>query len=272
MANWGWYYHVGPGYRFDFKRGGVDFRRTTTIDNSRLHIKFGNDFGKDWIDHTTVDRFYFYDNPELPHLINPNPSNPKGAKTWIRLVPNSILTQHKHRRGAERINDLISYHSGSPMTWQDIVKPKPVKLSDSRRVLLCPSSPNCYRYYYGTNRTQWIEQISQQLIELGYTPVLRGKPSRLHRREGNTLGRQIREDKILFTVSQHSVCALESILEGVPAVVTGPHSAGELATPWEEMIQGVLRTPELEQVEDWVDWICGNIRHRTELEQGTWHD
>ena len=272
MSNWGWYRHVGPGYRFDFKRGGVDFRKTTTIDNSRLHIKFGNDFGPQWIDHNTVDNFYFYDNPELPHLINPNPSNPKGEKTWIRLVPNAILTQNPHRRGAERVNDLISYYSGKKLTWQDIVKPKPVTIKRSRRVLVCPSSANCLHYYYGTSSSDWIDNICKHLRDLGYTPLVRGKPSRLQRKKGNTLGRQIQEDSILFTVSQHSVCALESILEGVPAVTTGIHSAGALATPWQEMCEGKLRTPDLDTVEDWVDWVCGNTYHISELKEGTWRD
>lgn len=273
MSKWGWYEWQGPGYSFD-PPNDTNFRKTTTIDNTKWYIKFGNDFGDDWIDHKTVKNFYFYDNPELPHLLYPNPANPKGAKDWIRLVPNEILTQPKSGSGTERINRLLSEHSGTSMVWQDLVYPHDVLWSNSNRVLVCPSSANCYHYYYNDDVNIWIKKTCDDLRRLGYEPVVRTKPSRTLRRDKplSRLGRELAQGDYLCTVSQHSVTALETILEGYPAVVTGVHGAGFLATPWEEFEQGEIRLPMTIEIESWMDTVLSNCRHKSEMKEGTWHD
>lgn len=269
-VKWGWYQQKEQGYKFNPSTGGVDFARVTELEPGKLSIKYGNDFGDAWIDHNTVPantEWYFWDNPQIPHLLYPNPANPKGAKDWIRLVPYNILTQTHTQSGTSRINDLLTEFAGRSLTWEEVVDPKPVKLKRSRRVLLCPSSPNCYTYYYNTTYAEWVQKYTTYYEQHGYEVLVRSKPTRKYRHlPQGRLAHQLEEDQILFTVSQHSVSAIESILAGVPAVVTGPHCGGLLATPWGED----LRTPDQDQVYAWVDTLLGDTRHKIEMWEGTW--
>ena len=274
--NWGWYKHNGSDtYRFDPGKNVNDFNKITEPTDGLL-IKYGNDFGPEWIDHTSIphDNWYFYDNPELPHLLYPNPANPMGRKEWVRLVPNNILTQTKTGSGSDRVNRMLTELAGQPLVWQDLVYPRDTVWSNSKRVLVCASSPNCYIYYYNTTASEWTEWVCRELRKHGYEPVLRNKPSRTLRTKtsDSRLYQQLASGDYIGTVSQHSVSAMETLLAGYPAITTGPHPCGELATPFEEFLQGDLTLPQSDDIEDWVDGLLYNTRHKTEMRSGSWHN
>jgi hypothetical protein len=275
----GWWKQTGSSTRFDPKQG-IDYERISEFSNLPM-LKYGNDFQDQyWLDHTQTphNNWYFIDNPELPHLVYPNPANSLGHKSWCRVVPHAILTQEStYKDHSDRINTQLRDHSGGTITsWQDIVQTRRVYRTNSRRVLLTPSSPNCYTYYYKTQRALWIEEVSALVRSLGYEPVVWNKPARRARtlHPDTRLYTRLLEGDVLCTVSQHSVAALETLTAGVPAVVTGPHPCGDMATPALEFFtDGWLRTPTDAEIDWWIGTaILANTRHKTELREGTWQE
>ena len=217
------------------------------------------------------DNWHFWDNPEIPQLLWPHSANPMGSKDWIRWVPGEILTSKHTESGSERINRLLKQLSKGRITaWQEIAPVHTVSLTSSKTVLIVPSSELNYPNYYGTTQREWLRDVIQQLLDLGYDYEIRTKPGRKNRSKGNQLTDQLRSGKYLCTVSQHSVAAVETVMAGYPSVVTGPHPAGELATPWHEFTQGHLRTPLGYETVEWCDTLLGNCRHKQEIFEGSW--
>ncbi len=252
-------------------------------DGSRHCFQFGNTWaskpGDPFYDkpfqhprHYTHDNWHFIDNPEIPQFLWSNPANPKGSKDWVRFVKGNLFTnpQQHSTNGASRCNDLLREFSGGRTTaWHEIVTVKPVSLISRKRVLICPVSDLNYPNYYNTTAKEWLTDVIQWLLDHHYDYDIRHKPSRKSR-IGNQLTDQLQSGRYCATISQHSAAAMESIIAGVPAVTTGPHPAGELATPWEEFTQGHLRAPELIEVVNWIEIVLGNVRHKRELFEGTW--
>lgn len=277
--NFGWFEKdETPQWQFSPQQGGLGWRKVNAFSH-RYMIKFGNDFGKGWLDHRQVPHndWWFYDNPELSHFTYPNPANPTGLKSFIRLTPGALFTtpQSATPGGTAKINDLLSELSGQPTYWHDIVMPRTVLRSNSRKVLICPSSPNCHKWYYGEKQQDWITAQTATAESLGYTVEVWRKPTREARAQDtkHRLYNRLLEGDVLCTISQHSASALETIVAGVPAVVTGEHGTGVLGTPIEEFRgDGSLRTPHAHEVEAWLDCVFNNLRHKRGLITNTWHE
>jgi len=271
---WGWHRCVGE--QFPICRDNYEpcnnIAETTGADTL---IKFGNEWGKSdsgafqhprQVKHTN---WRFLDNPEIPQLLWPGAHNPKGSKDWVRFVPSELLTSQHTESGTERINGLLKHHSqGTISEWQQIAPPHDVVYRLPKRALIVNLSEPNYRFYYDTTISAWTQHWITQLESLGYEVEVRQKPGRSQRKQGNQLSDQLHTGKYQITVSQHSVAAMESILAGVPAVVTGIHGTGPLGTPWEEFAQGGLRLPQEAEVEQWVDTLLGNTRHKSEIFSG----
>tara|TARA_R110000822_G_scaffold58665_1_gene146632 strand:- start:1283 stop:1660 length:378 start_codon:yes stop_codon:yes gene_type:complete len=124
------------------------------------------------------------------------------------------------------------------------------------------------------SKDAWVAEICRRLKEQGYVPIVRGKPTRTlrSRSEHSRLYWDLAHGDYVATVSQHSVSAMESILAGVPAVVTGPHPCGNLATTFDDFLNNDINLPRRDQVEDWVDALLYNTRHKEEMRTGSWRD
>lgn len=281
--HWGHWQHINSDPRIH-KDNFVPVFDITTTNAHQMCIKFGNEWASKPEDpfydrafqHPRLyphDNWYFWDNPEVPQFLWRNPANPAGSKDWVRWVKSSLFTTPElhNTNGASRCNDLLKEFSKGRITaWHEIAKCKPFAVTSAKRVLICPVSANNYPNYYNTTQTAWVNLITQRLDRLGYAYDIRYKPGRKERATGKQLTDQLSTGAYCATVSQHSVAAVESIMAGVPAVVTGPHPAGNLATPWEEFEQGHLRTPELIETVNWIETLLGNVRHKRELFEGEW--
>jgi hypothetical protein len=236
-------------------------------------IKFGNNFDPGWVhpDRVTHRNWHFWDNPEFSHLLYPNPANTAGLKTWIRLVPHSIMTKHSDTPGEARVNEQLKRDSGGVLTtWRDIYAPRPV-VSRGKHALIIASSPNCYRYYYNITRETWLDKIRTGLDKLGWTSEVRIKTGRGDRNGGNQLYRQLETGKYDLIVNQHSASTIESLLAGVPAVCDNLHCGGDLITTWQDFVAGADPViPNTADVEEWMQVILGNCRHKTELKGKQW--
>ena len=275
--NWGWHQRVEDHWRVGVVSHGGAYAKLNNLNwvDGEHCIKFGNDFGSNWIDHTDIPHrnWHFWDNPEIPHFLYPNPANPSGGKHWVRWCRGDIFsTAHNTEPGhSNRINQLLSEFAGVPLVWQEIVQPKTVKLRNSKRILLCPSSSNCYTYYYGETRSQWIDRWAGWCEAQGYEPVLRNKPARPVRNNDEDARLCNTAENYFATISQHSVAAIESIIGGTPAVVTGPNPGGPLVTTPKQFEQGNIVVPDMDAVMDWLELCLSNIRHKSELFSGAWH-
>ena len=241
-------------------------------DGRRYMFQFGNDFG-DFYHYKSVPHtnWSFIDNPQLSFLNWVGSWNPQGSKEWVRVVPGAICSVNPKHSGSERINRLLRINSdGKVRSWQEVVKPVHVSHNIKRHALLVPSSPNCFKHYYGETVNGWIQRVGQRLLNMGWTYDVRIKPGRSQRKAGYELKDQLATGKYGVTISQHSVASIDSLLAGVPAVVTkDTHPAGALATPWEEFKQGNIRKPHKDDVEQWCDLLLGDTFHKSELKDGS---
>lgn len=105
--------------------------------------------------------------------------------------------------------------------------PLPVNASNRDKALLCLQSPAFYtnvRLSY--SQTTWIRVVGKMLKDLGYTVVVRHKPSKKNKFSVPPLGPQIERHGIV--VSLNSAVAIEAIARGVPAYHTVPTGLGPL--------------------------------------------
>jgi hypothetical protein len=277
--HWGWHQRVKDNWRIGLVSHGGAFEKLDNIQdiNGEMLVKFGNDFGPDFIRPSLIPHknWRFWDNPELPQLLNPNPANPKGTKDFVRFTSGDLFTNAENSHpDTSRLDSVLSDLSGGVATVENTVRIIPMRKRNSRRVLLCPSSANCFTYYYNINREVWIEIWSSWCRRLGYEPVVRGKPGREIRR--NRPESRLYEHLVLndyaFTISQHSVAAIETVLAGVPAVTTGPNPIGELATSPTEAESGDFVISPTDAVWNWVGRWASNTYHKSELFSGSWHE
>jgi hypothetical protein len=279
----GWYRRVGDGWRIKTVEQGGDYVRVNSIDECQdptVHlVKFGNDFGKDWIDHNAIahNNWHFWDNPLVPHFLYPNVANPSGKKDWIRWVPGDILsTQLNVESGHEhRINSLLTKYVGATTEWRDIVHTHTVVDRNSRRIMLTPSSLNCYPYYYDDTREAWIARNTKMYASLGYEVLIWNKGARRLRtkKESARLYSRLAQGDIRATVSQHSASAIESLCAGVPVIATGPHPCGVLAThELNFLADQTVVTPSRLELDAWIVQLLSHVRHKSEIFSGAWHD
>lgn len=246
-------------------------------------LMFGNCWikSKTWRHPDTLKgRWFYFDNPQLPHLLYQGYHNEKGYKNWCRIVEGNTATTTEtpvrpSQSGSARINSQLEESSrGSIRSWRQLVgQRRDALLSRSRTVLLCPPSDGVFRHYYETTTSLWTEKWRRCLELRGYTVELRPKPARQRREEHNNRLYQILErNDIAFTVSIHSVSAVESILAGVPAVVEGRHPAGHLGTTAERFInENTINQPTVAEQDIWVERLLMDTYHKTEAYSGEWY-
>ena len=235
---------------------------------------------KQWVDKKIP--YWFWDNPGLPHLLYKGPWNPRGYKNWCRIVHNATnWTDPKHYNkhqqktgGIRKLNgQLKMLTDGAIRDWRDIVGGfRPVEQRKGI-ALVCPSSNEMFKNYYGVNASDWIREKTKALESMGYTVEVRRKPGRPQReQEGGKLYERLHQGDVALTVSCHSAGVVESLIAGVPAVGEGAHLGKNLVTPWDEFRKtGNLRTPKPSDVEGLVEHLAQDIYHKTEIYYGAWY-
>ena len=221
---------------------------------------------------------WYWDNPQLPHLLYRGAWNPNGYKNWMRIVKNNTATQTAQGsgKGEAVINEqLVKITNGRHTQWQSIIGEHRACQIRSKTALLCPSGAGIFPNYYGLDKAKWIQQKTRELEKLGWRVILRDKPGRSAREHihNGRLYQQLIAQNIGITVSIHSVGPVESLLAGVPALVEGRHAGGECATPYDEYMQtGNIRMPHQTDVEQWCARLLDDTFHKTEAYEGTWYD
>ena len=272
---WGWSIR-----RADARGDAVNASNYEPIDDISLTdgsvhlVKRGNEWGHKQFQHPRLlehTNWHYWDNPEIPQLLWQHPANPRGAKTWVRMVPGQILTSTATTNGASRINSLLEELSNGKIdAWHQIAPVRAWRKNRAKRVLFVTSSPQVYTNYYSTTLDAWLTHYTRAVEGMGFEWEVRGKPSRHERTLNGQLTDQLQAGDYTAIICQHSVAAQEAIMAGVPAVVTGDTPMGPIATPWEEFAMGELRRAQQIEVVNWCEALLGNTYHITEINRDGW--
>lgn len=289
---WGIYINTTPDYRIKSATQGGPYARLRdqkleNIPKNNNHLLiFGNIWAnkhEDPVFHNpnTIrmihkHRYVFWDNPALPHLLYRGPWNPQGYKNWCRMCWDWInptpYTTPANSSGAARINDLLKQASGGVTRhWHETIGgyPKDTKLGN--RALLVPSSPEWHLYYQNKSVNEWIREKQELLLERGFEVLVRPKPSRRDREEGNAGKLYEQLDGIGLVVTE-GVSAIESILAGVPALVGDWAPTGPLASRWKDFVIGHdIDTPTADRTEQWMERVLQDTFHKSEIYLGSWN-
>ena len=277
--------HMGTGWRLCDAAHGGTLKPAEQGEFSKKMLMFGNCWikGTPWTHPDAIPsttRWFYWDNPQLPHLLYQGVWNPKGYKNWCRIVECNTATQtatpiRTGQTGSARINRQLGEVTNGTIThWEQIVGDR----SDCRLrgdvVMLCPPSGPVFEHYYATTKGLWIHRWRRILEDRGYTVIIRDKPQRQKREQHqNRLYQQLQKKQIAFTVSIHSVSAIESILAGVPAVVEGRHPADNIGTAAEKFLQtGEINTPTVQEQNIWIERLLMDTFHKTECYDGSWYN
>lgn len=277
LTNWGFYRNptLKKSKIADREHGGVYeyCPKPDKTDEEHHLVKFGNNFDPGWVhpDRVPHRNWHFWDNPEFCHLLYPNPANPQGMKSWVRWVRGEIMTTGSDTPGEDAVNAMLRSHSNNQLrTWRDLYAPRDIKVH-TKTALIVTSSPNCYRYYYGDTREQWLLRVQKVLNRLGWQWVVRTKQGRKYRNADNQLYRELETNKYGAVINQHSASTIESLLAGVPVIADRLHCGGPLVRTLEQFEQGAdPLTPNTADVEAWMQTILGNVRHKSQLRGTEW--
>ncbi len=189
-----------------------------------------------------MDSGYFGNYPSL--------LNPQGNKLYHRIVKNNL--QH---------TDMLNKPSDRWDKLQLKIKPRtPGKFI----VLVTPSEKPCK--FYGIDLETWISETVSLIEQYTDRPIIiRRKGSRRDRLQHSIYADLVDAHTV---VTYNSVAAVESILEGVPAITLAPTAADPVS---EKLIENIENphTPDVDLVYKWASGLAYGQYHIDELKDGS---
>lgn len=196
--------------------------------------------------------FYYMDTGYLGNL--PGAGNPRGWKLWHRIVPNDL----QHGNVVARLSDR----------WQRLGLQLHPRRHGRRVIVACPDQKPCD--FYGIDRARWLQHTVERLQQLTDRPVVvRERVSNRQARVRIDPLSRVLQDDVHALVTFNSNAAVESILAGVPAIVTAPTHA---AMPVAGRDLDQIETPfwaDQDQLHAWVCHLAYGQFHVDELSDGT---
>lgn len=263
------------------------------LPNQDLSLVQGRDllvFGNIWVHKDVVERtrfrtpqqlnqlgvtWWYWDNPELPHLLYKGVWNPHGHKNFLRLVCNNTVTVASTPTTVEpqHLNDqLHQITDGKITSWQQCVGQRRDVKPRGRKILIAPSGALVFVHYYHKDKLKWIKNCVRVCEQQGYEPVIRHKPSR-SAREG-TAGRlcdQLIQQDFAAVWCHHSVMPVESQLAGVPTITDGACTEMPASITSTQFEQGVpLPHCDADQITHSVNSVMQHTHHKWSAIHGTW--
>ena len=96
------------------------------------------------------------------------------------------------------------------------------------KILICPPSEKVMNLFDQPSPDEWTKSVVEQLGQLTDREiVIRLKPNRTDRITTNTIWQAL-EDDVYCLITYNSIAALESLMNGVPAIALGPNAASAL--------------------------------------------
>lgn len=247
------------------------------VDTTKPIIHKGNHFS-----HFTHPRdyppdceFYFWDNSLLPQLMQPR-EHYEDCLSWARICYRSTMpgwvpaTEAELDQHESRINHRLRLQSQGWITdWRQLIEIRR-RATGGRQVLLLLPSENALHYYYGWRSAELTAKIHEACRKINLELVVRSKPTRRDRNEGNTVARQLSGGDYRCVITVNSAAAIESLCLGYPTVCLGAHQLAQLSTPWEEFSKNWFCPPEPQFVEQRCRQLLTQTWHKQELLEGSW--
>jgi hypothetical protein len=150
--------------------------------------------------------FYYVDNGYFGNQYN---------KTWFRIIKN-----HVHD-----VRSLINRDSARLIRTQYTTLPR----RQGRKILLAPPSAKSFTIW-DIDQHQWINETVAKIKQHTDRPiVIREKRARWERFATDTMEQALADD-VHCLITYNSVAAVESVMQGVPAICLGPNAASTVSS------------------------------------------
>jgi len=181
-------------------------------------------------------------------------------KTYFRIVKGKIHTLEGSKKGGgNRLKELEK--KGLPSKFENW------KGGEGDHILICPSSETVSYKHNNLTQGDWVDRAISQIKKLTNRDIrIRYKP-----RPGNEWwGKDIKEDldDCHCLITNMSLSAIDSILEGVPVVCDGRNVAWPVSTRFIQFINDPLK-PTKANVNEWMKLLANNQFTIEEMKNGT---
>lgn len=181
-------------------------------------------------------------------------------KTYFRIVKGKIHTLEGSKKGGDvRLKELEK--KGLPSKFENW------KGGEGDHILICPSSETVTYKHNNLNQAGWVDRAISQIKKLTNRDIrIRYKP----RPNNEWWGKDIKEDldDCHCLVTNMSLAAIDSILEGVPVVCDGRNVAWPVSTRFIQFINDPLK-PTIVNVNEWMKLLANNQFTIEEMKNGT---
>ena len=179
--------------------------------------------------------------------------NPEGKKLWHRIVKNGLQHNEIKQRPSNRLDAL------------GIKVKKAIRRKGNAVLLALPSPKPCI--FYNIDLDKWKEETITEIKKHTDRPIIiREKPKLRADRVNNSIYKAFEQAHVLVTYN--SIAAVESIINGIPAITLAPTAADpvcdkELAKVENPTIQ------HIDKLQAWANHLAYGQFHYHELQDGT---
>jgi len=181
-------------------------------------------------------------------------------KTYFRIVKGKIHTLEGSKKGGDvRLKELAK--KGLPSKFENW------KGGEGDHILICPSSETVTYKHNNLTQGDWVDRAISQIKKLTNRDIrIRYKP----RPNNEWWGKDIKEDldDCHCLITNMSLSAIDSILEGVPVVCDGRNVAWPVSTRFIQFINDPLK-PTKDNVNEWMKLLANNQFTIEEMKNGT---
>jgi len=181
-------------------------------------------------------------------------------KTYFRIVKGKIHTLEGSKKGGDvRLKELAK--KGLPSKFENW------KGGEGDHILICPSSETVTYKHNNLTQGDWVDRAISQIKKLTNRDIrIRYKP----RPNNEWWGKDIKEDldDCHCLITNMSLSAIDSILEGVPVVCDGRNVAWPVSTRFIQFINDPLK-PTKANVNEWMKLLANNQFTIEEMKNGT---
>ena len=181
-------------------------------------------------------------------------------KTYFRIVKGKIHTLEGSKKGGDvRLKELEK--KGLPSKFENW------KGGEGDHILICPSSETVTYKHNNLTQGDWVDRAISQIKKLTNRDIrIRYKP----RPNNEWWGKDIKEDldDCHCLITNMSLSAIDSILEGVPVVCDGRNVAWPVSTRFIQFINDPLK-PTKDNVNEWMKLLANNQFSIEEMKNGT---
>jgi hypothetical protein len=181
---------------------------------------------------------------------NPSVKNPRGDKLFHRIVKNNL--QHVN---------LMNFPSDR---WESLDYEIKSRSTGKNVLIVAPSEKPCK--FYGIDLQNWIDETIHVVKQQTDRPIIIRMKGTRKDRMAHSIFADFRDAHV--TITYNSVAAVESVLEGVPAITLAPTAADPVAEKHIANIENPFY-PDKDLIRAWAAGLAYGQYHIDELKDGS---